>query len=76
MIRILANDGIEDSAKAALEKNGFEVHATKISQEELPDLINDYDALVVRGATKVRKPLIDVGPALNSGRPLAARAIS
>ena len=60
MIKVLANDGIEASAKEALEKAGFEVHTTKIPQEELPARLNEYDVLTVRSATKVRKPLIDV----------------
>lgn len=60
MIKILANDGMEASAKAALEKAGFEVHTTKIPQDELMSRINEFDVLTVRSATKVRKPLIDV----------------
>ncbi|HYV92284.1 MAG TPA: D-2-hydroxyacid dehydrogenase [Chitinophagales bacterium] len=60
MIKILANDGIEPSAKAALEKEGYEVITQKIPQEELPKRINEFDALTVRSATKVRKPLVDV----------------
>lgn len=59
MITILANDGIELSAKEALEKNGYKVHTEKIHHDELAAHINEYDALIVRSATKVRKPLID-----------------
>jgi D-3-phosphoglycerate dehydrogenase len=59
MNRILANDGIEASAREALEQSGYEVHTNKIPQEELISRINEYDALTVRSATKVRKPLID-----------------
>ena len=60
MIKILANDGIENSAKNALQAAGFEVHTQKIPQDELPSRINEFDVLTVRSATKVRKPLIDV----------------
>ncbi len=60
MIRILANDGIEVSAKAMLEDSGYEVVTVKIPQEDLPHYINEFDVLTVRSATKVRKPLIDV----------------
>jgi D-3-phosphoglycerate dehydrogenase len=60
MIKILANDGIENAAKGALQNAGFEVHTTKIPQEELAVRINEFDVLTVRSATKVRKPLIDV----------------
>lgn len=59
MIKILANDGMEASAKAALEKAGFEVHTAKIPQDGLASRINEFDVLTVRSATKVRKPLID-----------------
>ncbi|MGB3074215.1 MAG: D-2-hydroxyacid dehydrogenase [Chitinophagales bacterium] len=60
MIKILANDGMEPSAKEALEKAGFEVHTTKIPQDDLAARINEFDVLTVRSATKVRQPLIDV----------------
>ncbi|MEO5675898.1 MAG: D-2-hydroxyacid dehydrogenase [Chitinophagales bacterium] len=60
MIRILANDGIEASAKAKLEDYGYEVVTVKIQQEDLPHYINEFDVLTVRSATKVRKSLIDV----------------
>ncbi|MEO6168600.1 MAG: D-2-hydroxyacid dehydrogenase [Chitinophagales bacterium] len=60
MINILANDGMEASSKEALQNAGFEVHTTKIPQEELASRINEFDALTVRSATKVRQPLIDV----------------
>jgi len=60
MIRILANDGIESAALKSLQEAGFEVITAKISQEELANHINEFDALTVRSATKVRKPLIDV----------------
>lgn len=60
MKRILANDGIESAALNALQQAGFEVITAKVAQEELPAHINEFDALTVRSATKVRKPLIDV----------------
>ncbi len=56
-MKILANDGMEASAKAALEQAGFEVHDVKIPQDELANHINEFDVLTVRSATKVRKPL-------------------
>src|ERR1044071_3444579 len=60
MIRILANDGIEASALKTLQEAGYEVVTTKIPQDNLPNHINEFDALTVRSATKVRKQLIDV----------------
>ncbi len=55
MIRILANDGIADNGKDLLEAAGFEVVTQKVPQDELMTKLNDYDAIIVRSATKVRK---------------------
>jgi D-3-phosphoglycerate dehydrogenase len=62
MIKILANDGIDPAGKALLEAAGFEIDTVNISQEELPARLNEYDAITVRSATKVRKALIDACP--------------
>jgi D-3-phosphoglycerate dehydrogenase len=63
---ILANDGIDSTGKALLEKAGFTVITDKVAQEDLVKAINDrgYTALTVRSATKVRKDLIDACPNL------------
>ena len=65
-IKILANDGISDSGKEALEKEGFEVITTKVAQNQLIDYINKHaiDVLLVRSATQVRKDIIDSCPSL------------
>jgi len=60
-MKILANDGIDQSAKIALEAKGFTVETTKISQEELPSKIGDYDVILVRSATKVTPAVMDGG---------------
>lgn len=61
MKKILANDGIDAVGKDILEKAGFTVFTEKVAQEALIDAINreNYIALTVRSATKVRKDLID-----------------
>lgn len=64
MIKILANDGIDAIAIEMLEKAGYQVDTTTIPQDQLPARLNEYDALVVRSATKVRQPLIDACPNL------------
>lgn len=64
MIKVLANDGISKAGQDLLEKAGIHVETTKIPQEELPAKLNDYDVILVRSATKVRKELIDVCPNL------------
>lgn len=64
MIRILANDGIDPTGKSILENAGFQVESTKIPQDQLPAQLNNFDAILVRSATKVRKDLIDACPNL------------
>ncbi len=64
MIRILANDGIDPAGKALLEAVGFIVETEHIPQELLPQQLNNFDAITVRSATKVRQALIDECPNL------------
>lgn len=66
MKKILANDGIDAQGKSILEQAGFTVVTEKVAQENLAQAINDnnYVALTVRSATKVRKELIDACPNL------------
>ena len=64
MNNILANDGLDKSAVEMLTANGFTVNTHKIPQEELPNKIHDYDVVVVRSATKIRKPELDAATKL------------
>jgi len=64
MIKILANDGIDASAKVALEAQGFSIDTNKVAQEDLPAKLNAYDVLLVRSATKVTKEVMDAAPNL------------
>src|SRR6201986_3035419 len=64
MIKILANDGIDPIGKKMLEDAGFFVDTNNIPQDELPIRLQEYDAITVRSATKVRKALIDACPNL------------
>jgi len=64
MIKILANDGIDANGKKILEEAGFTVITDKIAQENLITELNNFDAILVRSATKVRKELIDACPNL------------
>lgn len=59
-MRILANDGISNAGIDKLQSAGFEVDTNYLTPEELENKINDYDVLLVRSATKVRKDLIDI----------------
>lgn len=65
-MKILANDGIAESGKEVLEKNGYTVVTETVPQDKLIDVINseNYEVLLVRSATKVRKDLIDACPNL------------
>jgi len=65
-MKILANDGIAPIGKINLEKAGFEVITETVAQDDLINAINenDYVALLVRSATKVRENLIDACPNL------------
>jgi len=63
-MKILANDGIDASAKIALEANGFTIDTNNIPQVELASKINNYDVLLVRSATKVTKEILDAAPNL------------
>jgi len=66
MMKVLANDGISDAGKNALQEAGIELLEVKVSQEHLTHFINEnqVDVLLVRSATKVREELIDACPGL------------
>jgi len=64
MIKILANDGIEADGKMLLEEAEYIVDTNKVAQEDLPKVLPQYDVIIVRSATKVRKDLIDACPNL------------
>ncbi|WP_374950642.1 D-2-hydroxyacid dehydrogenase [Mucilaginibacter sp.] len=64
MIKILANDGIDPIGQKMLEDAGFFVETKNIPQDELPVRLQEFDALTVRSATKVRAALIDACPNL------------
>ena len=66
MINILANDGISQSGKIALENAGFSISTITVAQEQLIKHIQskNISVLLVRSATKVRKDLIDQCPSI------------
>jgi len=66
MKRILVTDGMEKSAVEKLKNSGYEVVEQFYEPEELKEQIKNFDAVVVRSATKVRQPIIDA--ALQTGR--------
>ena len=66
MIKILANDGISSLGAKLLKDKGFLVNTETVSQDELIDEINkeNYEVILVRSATKIRKDVIDSCPNL------------
>lgn len=64
MIKILANDGIDAAGKKILIGAGFEVITEKVLQEKLASSMRDYDAILVRSATKVTQEIIEANPGL------------
>lgn len=64
MIKILANDGIDPIGKSLLEQAGFVVDTETVAQDKLAEALQNYDAITVRSATKVRQELIDQCPNL------------
>ena len=59
MYRILSTDGMAKSAVQKLRSLGYEVVEEFYEPEVLAEKVKEFDALVVRSATKVRKPIID-----------------
>jgi len=66
MIRVLASDGMDQSAVKVLEDAGYEVVQEFYEPDVLAEKVKEFDALVVRSATKVREPIID--SAVEAGR--------
>ena len=58
-LKILVCDKIADEGIKLLEETGFEVtKAWNTPKNELPKIVNEYDALIVRSATKVNENLL------------------
>lgn len=64
MAKILVNDGMHQAGIDMLKAAGHEVETNNIPQTELATKLNQYDAICVRSATKVRTALIDQCPNL------------
>lgn len=59
MLRILASDGLEQGAINSLVESGYEVVCEFYEKDVLGDKLKDFDALVVRSATKVTADVLD-----------------
>lgn len=63
-MKILINDGLHAAGIALLQKAGHQVDTNNIAQDDLLNKLNEYDAILVRSATTVRKDLMDAAPNL------------
>jgi len=65
IMKICVCDPLPDNAVQMMKDNGFEVDVkTGMPPEEVIKAVKDYDALIVRSATKVTKEVIDAGDKL------------
>jgi D-3-phosphoglycerate dehydrogenase len=61
-VKILVSDKLSDAGVEILRKGGFTVDVkTGLKPEELKSIIGDYDALIVRSATKATAEIIEAG---------------
>ena len=59
MIKVLTNDGLEAAAIESLKAAGAEVVNEHIEADKLGEALKNFDALVVRSATKVTADVLD-----------------
>lgn len=58
-MRILANDGLSEEGIKVIKNAGYTIDTSKIEQGDLINRIKEYDAIIVRSATKVTKEIIE-----------------
>lgn len=65
-MKVLATDGLSRKGIEKLRSAGFEVLTTKVAQEQLANFISEEEisVLLVRGATKVTREIMDASPKL------------
>ena len=59
MYKILISDGLQEKALNSLVNLGFEVINRHYNKEELGEALKEYDALVIRSATKVTRDVLE-----------------
>lgn len=62
--KILLTDGLDEGGKAILSQVGEVADRSGISADELLKEVGEYDALIVRGRTKVTLPVFEAGKKL------------
>ena len=58
-IRVLVTDGMNAAAEEQLRKDGFEMVDQFYAPEELGAALREFDAVIIRSATKIKKQQID-----------------
>jgi D-3-phosphoglycerate dehydrogenase / 2-oxoglutarate reductase len=64
--KILLTDGLEENGKAILRKSAEIVDNPTITADELLQVVGEYDAMIVRGRTKVTAAVLDAGKKLKA----------
>lgn len=59
MIKVLANDGLQKDAIDNLKLLGIEVTNYHYNKEELKRVLNDFDVITIRSATKIDSDILD-----------------
>lgn len=59
-MKILITDGMDKGAIAALKEKGHEITEQFFAPEELGIALREFDAVVIRSATKIRKAQLDI----------------
>ena len=66
-MKVLISDSMSEVAEEVLKESGIEVDVkTGLSSEELKSIIEDYDGLVVRSATKVTAEILEAAVKLKA----------
>ena len=60
-VKVLLNDGLEKEGIALLQESGLETETRKRDLQSLIAEISQFDALIVRSATKVTREVIEAG---------------
>lgn len=61
MYRVLTNDGLQKGAIDTLESLGFEVVNTHYDMDVLGEKLKEFDAIVIRSATKLKRDILEEG---------------
>jgi D-3-phosphoglycerate dehydrogenase / 2-oxoglutarate reductase len=64
--KILLTDGLEENGQSILREAGEVVDRTGISADDLLKIVGEYDALIVRGRTKVTPAVFEAGTRLKA----------